>query len=140
MVKNRKSEHCYCILHIGISLSTNFQLKMKTFDFLDQIYLKRMFLVENGKVNVLNIWISLGTEFHLKLTSLMFWIKSSQKGISCLKQKSEHHHWILHIRISLGTKFHFKQIWNLGPVSSKNGTSVWKWKKWTSTLNSAYSN
>ena len=78
---------------------------MKTFDFLDQIYLKRMFLVENGKVNVLNIWISLGTEFHLKLTSLMFWIKSSQKGISCLKQKSEHHHWILHIRISLGTKF-----------------------------------
>ena len=108
MVKNRKSEHCYCILHIGISLSTNFQLKMKTFDFLDQIYLKRMFLVENGKVNVLNIWISLGTEFHLKLTSLMFWIKSSQKGISCLKQKSEHHHWILHIRISLGTKFQLK--------------------------------
>ena len=28
-----------------------------------------------------------------------------KKGVSALKQKSEHHHWILHIRISLDTKF-----------------------------------
>ena len=31
-----------------------------------------------------------------------------KKGVSGLKQKREHDHWILHIRISLGTKFLLK--------------------------------
>ena len=31
-----------------------------------------------------------------------------KKYVSSLKQKSEHHHWILHIRIRLGTKFQLK--------------------------------
>ena len=31
-----------------------------------------------------------------------------KKGVSCLKQKSENHHWILHIPINRGNKFQLK--------------------------------
>ena len=36
--------------------------------------------------------------------------RDSKKGDSGIKQKSEHHHWILHIQINLGTKFYFRLI------------------------------
>ena len=42
-----------------------------------------------------------------------FWLfgpNLPKKGISCQKQKKEHHHWISHIRISLGIKFYLKLI------------------------------
>ena len=55
-------------------------------------------------------------------------------------RKSEHHHWILHIQINLGTKFQLKQFWFFGPDLPQKGFSGLKQKKWTPSLNSAYSN
>ena len=60
---------------------------------------------------VLDIRISLGTKFQVKLIILTFWTKFAPKGYFQLKtKKSEQHHWILHIQISLGIKFHLRLI------------------------------
>ena len=45
-VENRKSEHRYGILHIWISLGTNFQLKLIILSFWTKITLKRYFQVK----------------------------------------------------------------------------------------------
>ena len=79
-VKNGKNEQ-HWILCI--------RLKLKMFDFLDQICPKRVCLVENRKSQhhhlILNIRISLGTKFHFKQS----WILGPNllKGISGRKQK-----------------------------------------------------
>ena len=57
---------------------------------------------------MLHIRISLGTEFQLKPTILIFWTRFTQKDIFVWKQKKELHYQILQIRICLGTKFHLK--------------------------------
>ena len=58
--------------------------KTENFDFLNQICPKRTFPVEKSKIEnhhwILHIRISLGTKFHLKLTSLISWYRSAQKG------------------------------------------------------------
>ena len=85
-LENGKNEHW--ILHIRVSLVTKFQLKLTILIFLDQIYLKNVFLVKNGKNEhhhwFLNIQISLDTKFQLKLTTdsliLTFWTNFSQNG------------------------------------------------------------
>ena len=42
-VYNRKSEHCYKIIYIQISLATKFRIKTDSSEFLDQINTKRVF-------------------------------------------------------------------------------------------------
>ena len=68
------------ILHIRISAGTKFQLN---FDFLDQIYPKRVFPIKNGKSEhhqwILHTQISLSTKFHFKESSLNFRTKFAQK-------------------------------------------------------------
>ena len=84
-VYNRKSEHRHWILHIRISLGTNFLLILTILIFLEQIYRKWVFLVYNRKSKfthwILHIRIGLGNTFQLnKLTILIFWTKFAQKG------------------------------------------------------------
>ena len=50
-VENKKSEQHHWILHIRISLSIKFHLKLKILIFMDQICPKRVFPVENKQVN-----------------------------------------------------------------------------------------
>ena len=77
-------------------LDTKFQFKLKTqnFGFLDQIYPKRVFLVENRKSEhhhcILHIGIGLKTKFQLRLTILIIWAKFAQKG--CFQSKTENSH------------------------------------------------
>ena len=87
--KNRKSEHHHWTLHIQISIGTKFQLKLI---ILDQIYQKRVFLVENRKSEhwILHMRIALGTKFHLRLTILMFWAEFVYRG--CFSSKTEKSH------------------------------------------------
>ena len=93
---------------------------------------------------ILHIRIRLATKFQLKLVILIFWTKFRQKGyFSSKTRKSEQHHWILHIGIRLATKFHLRLTClifstkicpkSVFPVKNKK-------KKWTASLNSAYSN
>ena len=126
---------------------------------------------------ILHIWISLNTNFQLKLTVLIFGTKFAWKRYFQSKTKNRHHPWILHIQISLSIKFHFEQfrifgpglpkkdLWsktekvnfiikfcifelvlvpnfslNWGPNLSKEDFCGLKQKKWTLPLNSAYSN
>ena len=66
---------------IKLMLLSNFIIN--NFDFLDQIFPKRVFVVQNGEKKrhdrLQYIWISLGTKFHLKQTISDFWTKFTQK-------------------------------------------------------------
>ena len=94
----------------------------------------------------LPIRISVATKFQLKLTILIFWVKFVQKGYFRSKTKKVNwiqkgHHWILYIPSRLAIEFHLKLpilfFWTKFP---RKKISCWKQKKWTSPLNSAYSN
>ena len=50
MVKNRTNKHYHRIQLIGISLGTKFHLKLTIMIFLNQIYPKQVFSVENRKI------------------------------------------------------------------------------------------
>ena len=145
-IKNRKNKHHHWILHIWISLGTKFQLKTDHFDFLDQICPKRVFPVKNKKSEhhhwILHVPISAGTKFQLKLIIFYLLDRIWTKRIFPFKNKKrDQHHLILHIRISLGTKFQLQLIiLTFGPNLPKKHSSDQKQKKWTSPLNSAYSN
>ena len=65
-----------------------------------------------------------------------------QKRVFPIKnRKSEHHDWILHIRIIVRTKFQLKLIILIFRTKfALKGYFHSKTKKWTASLNSAYSN
>ena len=80
--KAEKNEHHNWILHIWISLSNNFQLKLIIFIFWTN-------LLKNGSYSqsknwqhhwILNIRISLPIKFHFEQTVLNFWTKFDQEG------------------------------------------------------------
>ena len=91
------------------------------FHFLDQIFPKRVLLVSNRKSKHrhwnLQIWISLGTKFQFKLTSLIFWTKFTQRGL--FQSKTE--------KMNITTGFCiFKLVYNPGQniwnkIENENG-------------------
>ena len=72
----------FCIFKL-VSLPN---LTLSSFEFLDQIFQKRVFLVQNRKISHhnwnLHIWLRLGSKFKLKLTILIFWSKIAQNWYS----------------------------------------------------------
>ena len=64
----------------------NITIEFCIFEFWDSICPKRLFLVENRESElhywVMQVEISLGTKFHLKLMILIFWTKFARKGYS----------------------------------------------------------
>ena len=78
--RKQEKEHHHWILHIRISPSAKFQLKLTTLSLLDQTCPS----VEKKKIEhhywILHIGSSLGNKFQLKLTILIFRIKFAQKG------------------------------------------------------------
>ena len=73
----------------------------RDFDFFDHI-------CPNTTIEFCIFKLFLAPNFSLNWKFWFFGPHLTKKGISNRKQKSEHHHWILHIWISLSTKFHFK--------------------------------
>ena len=55
-------------------------------------------------------------------------------------KKGENHQRIFHIQKSLGSKCQLQQFWFLGTHFSKKDISSRKLRKWTSPMNSSYSN
>ena len=133
--KTKKSEQHHWFLHIQLSLCNKFS---NNFRFLDQICAKK---IEQHHW-ILHIWIRLSTKFQLKLIILIFLGLICPKRVFPVKnRKSELHHRVLHIRISLSTKFQLKLlILTFSTKFAQKKISGRKPKKWTASLNSAYSN
>ena len=127
LVKNRKSEHHqWILLHIGISLSTKFLLKLKILIFLTKFVQKGISGQKRKKwISPLYSAYSNYSEYQISLWTNNFEFCDQiclKRVFSVENEKSKHHHWILHTRISLGTKFHFKQtILNFGTKFSQKG-------------------
>ena len=115
---NKKSKHHHWNLHIWISVSTKFQLKLTILILWNKFAQKEHFQSKKERMNIpmnsaYSDWskclISLGTKFRFKQTILYFGTKFAQNSCFLSKtKKSEHNHWILHIWISLGTKIQLK--------------------------------
>ena len=96
-------------LNSAYSNQCTYQISVETdnFDFLDQIYLKRVYLVKIGKN-----WTTY--EFCIfeisRYQTSASRIKFASKAYSQSKKEKVNstHHWILHIQISLGTKIQLK--------------------------------
>ena len=122
-VDNRKNEHHHWFLHIWISLSTNFQLKVTILILWTKFAKKKVFPVTNWKVNIIiELRISklvLVSNFCLNWQFWFFWPDLPKKGFSGLKQKKWTPHIfyiILHIQISLVRNFSSNwQFWFFGP-------------------------
>ena len=136
-LKSEKNEHHYWILHIQISLSTNFQLKLTVAIFGPNLPKKGSYF--QSKKDQIDTTIEFCI-FELVFASNFALIKPfwnfgpnlPKEDIYVRKQKSEHHHWIPHIQISLGTKFQFNwQIWFFWPDLPKKSFSGLKQKKLT---------
>ena len=83
------------------------------FNFFDQICSKRVFPVENKKMNItieLRIFqLFKETKFSLKNQYGISVTNVPNKGNFCRKQKSEYHYWILHFWIILLRKFQLQR-------------------------------
>ena len=109
----RACERHHWIQHIGVSLGPRFHLKQDNYDFLDHLWLKNLFPIQN-KANehrhqIQLIWISLGSDFDLKQIHLIVCITFTKKNVFPVQSRTnKHHHQMQHIWISLGIKFHLK--------------------------------
>ena len=125
---NQKKEYNDWVLHIQISLHTKFQFKLTFLFFFDQICPENYFQPKTEKVNI-TIEFCIFELVKVPYFSLnwQFWCfgPTLPKKSICSGQywKKVNNLWILY-------------IWNL----PQKGISSQKQKKWTSPLNSAYSN
>ena len=110
--KTEKNEHHYWILHIQISLSTNFQLKPIIAIFWTTFVQKgSYFQSKTDKIDTTIEFCIFELVFvsNFTLNNFEFLDQICPRKIFMVKnRKSEHHHWIPHIQISLGTKFQLK--------------------------------
>ena len=112
-LKQKRQDH-HWIMHIHITLSRRFQLEVKILIFRNNFPQKGYFHSKTEKVNIT-------IDFCIfKLVSIsnisfkeQFWLFAPnlpKNGISALKDKREHHYWILYIQIGLNPKFQFEII------------------------------
>ena len=112
-----------------------------------EISKKNILPVENTKNEyhywILHVRISLSTSFQLKLIIAIIWTKFSKKG-SYFQSKTDKIDTTIEFCIfELGFISNFtlnKQFWIFGPNLSNKDIYGQKQKKWTSSLNSTYSN
>ena len=134
--KSEKSEHRYWVLHIQISPSTNFQLKL----IIEILWTKfaqvgvAIFSLKHNRHHhwILHIRISLCIKFHFEQTILNFWTKFTQERYLCSKTEKVN---IIEFRIFklvLVPSFSLNwQCWFFWLDLPKKGFSVLKQKKCT---------
>ena len=103
------------------------------------------YIILHIQISILHIQISLVQSFSSNWQFLFFGSNLHKKAFPVKNWKSfnrKNHHWIPHIQINLLVpNFCFNwQFWFFWPDLPKKGFSGQKQKKWTSSLNSAYSN
>ena len=110
--KTQKNDYHYWILHIQISLSTNFQLKLTIAIFWTKFFKKgSYFQSKTDKIDTTIEFCIFELVFvsNFTLNNFEFLDQICPRKIFMVKnRKSEHHHWIPLIQISLGTKFQLK--------------------------------
>ena len=120
----------------------------KPFWFLEQISKKKYTSSRKHKKNehhywILHIRISVSTNFQLNLTIAIFWTKFAEKG-SYFQSKADKTDSTIEFcifKLVFVSNFTLnKQFWIFGPNLPKKDIYGQKQKKWTSSLNSAYSN
>ena len=140
--RTKKNENYHRILHIQINLDSKFQLQ-QTILIQKKVYFRSKRPKNEHHYWILHIQISLSTNFQLKLTIAIFWTTFAKRG-SYFQSKTE----------KIDTTIEFcifelvfvsnltlnKQFWIFGPNFPKKDIYGQKQKKWTSSLNSAYSN
>ena len=143
--KSEKNEHHYWVLHVEISLSSNFQLKVTVSLFWTKFAHTKgsYFQSEIDTTIEQHHWIlhiryllSLCIKFHVE----QFWIFGPNLFKLCSKtEKSRHHHWISHVQISLGTKFQL-ELTILISLTRFAQKGIFSQKQKKSTWNSTYLN
>ena len=125
----------------GISASTN------NFDFWKKFQKKVYFRSKTQKNQychwISHIWISLSPNFQLKLTIAIFWTKFTKMHIYFQSKTDKIDTTIEFCIFELAFVFNFtsnKQFWIFGTNLLEKDIYSQKLKKWTSLLNSAYSN
>ena len=136
----------YIILHIQISLVRNFSSNCQ-FWFFGPNSPKKVFPIKNWESEhhwIPHIQIILGTKFQLRLTILIFLTRFAQKGFFRSKaEKVNITHFLHNSAYSnwSSAKFQLKlTILIFWTKFTQKYISGQKLKKWTSSLNSAYSN
>ena len=141
MVKNTKNEHYYWILHIRISLGTNFQLKLTIAIFWTKFAKKRSYFQSKiNKIDITTEFCIFKLVFHqvsLWTNNFKFFDQICPRKIFMVKNRKveHHHHQILLIQIGLSTEFQFK----LTILSFLTGFNQkeFSWSK-TERVNTAY--
>ena len=111
-VENAKSKHHQWILLIQISLGSKVQLKLTILIFWTKFDQKGYFRSKTKKQTPsMNFAYLNYSRYQISGETDNFWFLGpnlTKKDTSGLKQKSEHHQWILHIWITLGIKSQVK--------------------------------
>ena len=145
--RTKKMKNYHRIPHIQINLDSKFQLQQTILIFGTNFQKKVYFRTKTQKNEhhywILHIRISLSTNFQLKLTIAIFWTKFAKKG-SYFQSKTDKIDTTIEFCIfELVFVSNFtlnKQFWIFGPNLPKKDIYGQKQKKWTSSLNSTYSN
>ena len=145
-ISGPNSAHQYWILHVWISLGTEFRLKLTISNFWTKFTPKKVFKVKNGKSEhlhwCLHIRISPATKLQLKLTILNFWVKFALKGyFQCKMERVNGTTESCIFELFYVPNFNLKwKFWFFGPNLSKESIAGLKQKMWKPTLNSPYLN
>ena len=145
-VENGKSEHHHCILIVRITVSIKFLFTQAILNFGTRFAPKRYFRSKMKKVNITIKFyafeLSMTVKFYFKGTILNFKIKFAQKEHFRLKTEKVNTT-IEFCILELMWAQHFtlnKRLWNLRANLPRKSIFGRKRKKWTSPLNSTYSN
>ena len=145
-VENGKREHHHCILIVRITVSIKFPFTQAIFNFGTKFARKKYSRSKTKKKNItIKFYVfelSITVKFHFKQTILNFKIKFAQKEHFRLKTEKVNTT-IEFCILELMWAQHFtlnKRLWNLRANLPRKSIFGRKRKKWTSPLNSTYSN
>ena len=145
--RTKINEHYHRILHVQISLDSKFLLHQTIFIF-GTNFQRKMYFQSKIQKNEHHYWflhirISLNTNFQLKLTNAIFWTKFV-KISSYFQSKTDKRDTTIELCIfELVFVSNFtlnKQFWIVRPNLLKKDIFGQEQKRWTSSLNSIYSN
>ena len=137
-IENRKFENNHRVLHIQISLGTKFQLKLEILIFWSKFAQKGYFCSKTTKVRICIFKLALVPNFSLNWLFWLFGPNLPKKG-KAEKVNTTTEFCIFGLVLVLGFSLNW-QFWIPSRNFRKKRISGGNHEKWTSPLNSEYSN